>query len=1351
MDSDKTVNHPGLYVRKNVIPKGMTVKAAAELIGIGRPALSNFLNGKSALSSNLAFRLKKAFDVDDELLLNMQADYDKQKLSRVTEEIGVKSFVPHFLSIKSHQIEDWVDKKIDARSLLPVLLRKLVHSTGSGLTEVNFPGYDNSQRHGADGQVCSDTATPWIPKGISHWEFGTDKNINKKAESDYLAKTKATDVTQRMSTTYVFVTPRKWNGLNKWLKEKKAEGKWKSVRAFDSNDIEQWLEQSVPAQIWLAEQLDIIHHKGYETLDLFWERWANVCSPKLLPILFDPSIETHKATFQEWMNNPTTKPLLVSADSKEEALAFLNCMFNDIEFIKNKDIVAVFHSASALKTLIESTIKFIPIISTTDVERELFEGSRQVKSIILRPQNSTKNKIDIKLERLNTDDFEKSLKSMGIKQDIDRLAKESGRSISILRRRLAKSDVISSPKWAFEDKNARKLVPLALAGTWSTASEADRIIISKLAKDDYHNIETDFNSLLNIDDSPVWSLMKYRGVNSKLDSLFAIERMVTQVDIDDFFDVAKDILSEYNPALDLPEEKRWASALYGKVRSYSPELRAGICETLVLLSVNGNYLFKERFDVDVEVKVDNLIHKLLTPLTLEKLLSQTENLPFYAEAAPDTFLNIIEEDLYSDNPIIYGLLKPVDASLFGVSPSRTHLLWALECLAWNPKNLSKVSMILAQLSSVGEIKDNWGNKPIESLRAIFRSWMPQTAASNEQRIAVLKIIAKRYPEIAWNIAVEQIRPGQKIGVSSYRPNWRDDASGKGQVVTTQKLLDFQQKSFEFLKQYPTQTVKTIIDLLQIIEYIPLREQEIVWSLIEEWSFQANESEKVSVRDKLRRLTRTNQINKDKNHSMVINRAKKLYKTLEPSNIVLCHAWLFKDRWIEERVMELDSEDNSEGIEKLRLNSISQLLVHNGIDNIIELVRLSNEPFLIGEYVLKGTDDANLLMGITKKCFFRSDDFKTKYDRCIEGILSSISDENLRNKILKDFMEELSEKQQISLIVLAPFDENTWSLLDEYSSNVREGYWRNVTPSWTKHSQSSVNIAVEELLKANRPRAAFYNARMSFDDLETHLLKKLLIDVVSIHSETSNHYRIEPYYVLNALESLGSRTDVMKIELAQLEFYFIDALKDLDNGIPNLEKEVLNSPSLFTEMISYAYKRRDGQKDSEELENRTEKQKEIMGRSAYLLLDSISKLPGMKPSGEVDEELLNSWINEVREKCKEIGRSEISDQHIGMLLVNAPQTEGEAWPTKEVCELIENIRSPHIKKGFMMGISNSRGAYWYSNGREESELSTKYRKWSALIEFEYPYVSSILEEIAKSYDREIIMQASEKKIMGKLEN
>lgn len=66
--------HPGPWIKRNVIePFGMTVSQAADHMGISRPPFSNVLNGRAALSPELAARIERAFGVSARTLLNMQA------------------------------------------------------------------------------------------------------------------------------------------------------------------------------------------------------------------------------------------------------------------------------------------------------------------------------------------------------------------------------------------------------------------------------------------------------------------------------------------------------------------------------------------------------------------------------------------------------------------------------------------------------------------------------------------------------------------------------------------------------------------------------------------------------------------------------------------------------------------------------------------------------------------------------------------------------------------------------------------------------------------------------------------------------------------------------------------------------------------------------------------------------------------------------------------------------------------------------------------------------------------------------------------------------------------------------
>ena len=133
---------------------------------------------------------------------------------------------------------------------------------------------------------------------------------------------------ERAECTFVFVTPRNWKGKTDWAKGKNANGDWKAVRAFDASDLEQWLEESIPAQMWLAEQLGL-QVSGFETLDQCWRRWEDASDPKMTPALFEPSIIAYRDELQAVARKAKRKQFVVAADSRDEALAFLSCLFQD--------------------------------------------------------------------------------------------------------------------------------------------------------------------------------------------------------------------------------------------------------------------------------------------------------------------------------------------------------------------------------------------------------------------------------------------------------------------------------------------------------------------------------------------------------------------------------------------------------------------------------------------------------------------------------------------------------------------------------------------------------------------------------------------------------------------------------------------------------------------------------------------------------------------------------------------------------------------------------------------------------------------------------------------------------------
>jgi addiction module HigA family antidote len=1343
--------HPGVYVRRTIIPTGMTVTEAAKRLDISRSALSHFLNGKSALSLEMAIRLEKAFGADQKHLLELQAAYDRQERRAVEKEVTVRAFVPHFLIIKARQVETWADSQIDARSYLAVLLRKLVHSTGSELRQVDFAGYDNAQRKGADGFVSSHAATPWIPQGNSYWEFGTDQRPGAKAASDYAARIMSVDPAERVNSTFVFVTPRNWPGKTSWEKQKNASGDWKAVRAFDASDLEQWLEQSIPAQIWLAEQL-ALPTSGYETLDQAWRRWSNASEPPLKPEIFEPSIVTYRGIFRTWLHGPSEKPFIVAADSRDEAIAFLACLFDDEELRQFKDLAAVFTSPTTIRMLIASSVPFIPIVHSEDVERELLDAYRRLHCIIIRPRNAINTEADIALDLLSHDAFDKALAAMGVEKDVvDRLARESGRSPTILRRRLSRNAAIRSPSWAGDNDTAKTLVPMALIGAWH-AEEADREILSYVADRKYEAIEDDVVRLLRFDDSPVWSTGRYQGVASKIDALFAIAGMVTLGDLERFFVAAEYVLCESDPALELPEEVRWAAPLYGKTRNHSSALRDGICETLVILSVHGNNLFQHHIGIDIESRVAALIRRLLTPLTLEKLLSHNHVLPHYAEAAPDEFLAIIEEDLQRSAPAILGLLRPVNRDAFWASPSRTGLLWALECLAWKPQNLPRVLVILAQLSRP-KIDDNWMNKPDASLQAIFRSWMPQTAASVEQRIRGLEMLIRRFPDVAWEICIEQIRPGSRIGDYSYRPHWRSDAAGAGQAVTSKEIYEFNRKALDLLLAWRSHDDKTLGDLVESLQSMPEKDQDKVWDLIDEWSRKADEVAKAALRERIRRFAFTRFARRRNLGEAARNRAREAYDSLLPSDPVIRHSWLFANEWVQEldeiEEEEFDYRKREDHIDRLRRDAITEIWIERGFMGVKELLVVSGAAGVVGRYAVSCIVDEQLRIDFIRRCLFLEEDLRSKAEWCLQGFLWAIGDE-LRSEVLRAVAEGLREEERWRLFVCAPFQASTWRLLDDYGEGIRTEYWNRVFPSWGRHTTTELTELVDRLLEAQRPRAAFQAVYMHFMDLETSRLKRLLRDVATVNAEPIGHFRLERHHISEALGSLDGRAGVTRDEMAQLEFLFIDALDHTDHGIPNLESQITQSPALFAWAVACAYKRSDKEEDPPEWKIESPEQRTAIASAAHRLLEQIRRIPGTEENGRVDAVALTAWIAEARRLCRECARADVGDYCLGQLLAKASVGENGIWPCEAVCEVMEEVASSEIGRGFVIGVRNSRGTHWrLEGGEQERELAAQYHIWAEHLQFDYPFVGRVLKSIAASYESEAKWQDSEARITKRL--
>jgi hypothetical protein len=87
----------------------------------------------------------------------------------------------------------------------------------------------------------------------------------------------------------------------------------------------------------------------------------------------------------------------------------------------------------------------------------------------------------------------------------------------------------------------------------------------------------------------------------------------------------------------------------------------------------------------------------------------------------------------------------------------------------------------------------------------------------------------------------------------------------------------------------------------------------------------------------------------------------------------------------------------------------------------------------------------------------------------------------------------------------------------------------------------------------------------------------------------------------------------------------------------------------------------------------------------------------------------------------------------LLLISSPQLELE--PELAVRDVLEDINSEEIFRGFEMGVMNQRGCYWKSlteGGAQERELASKYQKHADNIRGGWPLLAAALQRLADGY-------------------
>ena len=92
--------HPGEILRDDVLPAlELTITEAAKQLGVTRAALSRVLNGKAAISPEMALRLESWLGIENggraDLWITQQAAYDLWQARQTVKATVQRAAIPH--------------------------------------------------------------------------------------------------------------------------------------------------------------------------------------------------------------------------------------------------------------------------------------------------------------------------------------------------------------------------------------------------------------------------------------------------------------------------------------------------------------------------------------------------------------------------------------------------------------------------------------------------------------------------------------------------------------------------------------------------------------------------------------------------------------------------------------------------------------------------------------------------------------------------------------------------------------------------------------------------------------------------------------------------------------------------------------------------------------------------------------------------------------------------------------------------------------------------------------------------------------------------------------------------------
>lgn len=1299
----------------------VTLREAARRIGVHENTVRNWVARGLIEPVKLPGSRYQRFRADDvdRVAHRQEISAEKARRTQGTTEL-----------VDADYLESWAGGR-HAEELLPEVVARLIEGS-TGVVGVHMRTGDGIRLRGWDGLVEDSPGSPWVPAGPSAWELGTSGDPRRKADDDYMSRTRRPLEVEPSVTTFVFVTPRRWPGARKWEQARKAEGRWRDVRVLDADDLTGWLRSQPATHLWFSEAVGL-QPLEVRTLSQWWDRFRRQTEPPLPPELLLAGRAVAVGKLLEGLARSTPSAIFVRAASKEEATAFIAAAFATSKDSPKDALIATSPQGWERLSIASQPSVLIPYIDDPHTAKAVGMGHRVIVPLPAGTSPSRGEVIELGLlDRNVARDVLNQQASINFER-ADRLAGLARRSFaSFLRAPELAAEPRSSPPWARGDQ-ARRMACLVLAGAWTTA-DADRQVIAQIADRDWRAVEDELLAVSDSSDPPFvragsgWQVVSPDGVWA------LVHHAAQSFDVERFCEKAVDILGEPDPTLVLDREERLLANVRGIWRPYSPTLSSGIAQGLALLGAFDDDLGDRGHGSDyARLAVRRLLQRANDDTSGLGWRSISPYLRLLAEAAPSEFLDAVDTGLVGEDPVLRQMFTDHEQGAgLGASSEHTGLLWALELLCWAPEHLPRAAGALARLTQI-DPGGRLANRPGRSLRTVFLPWIPQTSAPLNSRLQILDHLRSRYPDIAWKLQMATLPSGHDSSSFTPRPRFQQ-----------WPVTDDRAPLSEWLEAIAATTSRAIEDagmdglrwseLIEHVADLPAEKREQVVAALGKLPPDAMEERaRTKLWHTMVKLIGQHRESPDARWALgdtALRPLEAVAEKLMPNDLVDRFSPLFDWHPPLSHVPRGDYQAREGAAADARTTAVRQILGHLGFPGIERLAQVSRLPEQVGwsTAAVAPREHFTEIRGLLA----RTDQTR----RLAHGWVGKMAADATWLDDTTAEMRGWSVATQLGfLIALGAPTPRIVAVIDSLDPAVQRQYWDTVRP--INVDDDALGDVVDRLIAHDRPWVAIDLLSLACHRPNGGVSPALSPDqVVNVLDSALTSESVDPQQASSAAYDLSQLLDylqgaaVNEATLARFEWSFFRVLEHT-RPPRALYRALSADPDFFVELVSWVYRPK-----------RVPPSTESDERIAAVVQNAWSVLEAWRPRfnepGGIDRQNLRSWVERARAGLAARDRADIGDHQIGQTLSDSPPGADGIWPAEEVRELMEDLASTNFESGLAIGVVNSRDVTTrgiYDGGTQEWSLAAKYRRWGEALINRWERAGRVLMQLADEYERQ----------------